>query len=53
MWDVVGSEKGRDQMSDWSSFSAVRTELEGAESPLSVEDTQGHNKYVIQYTSKS
>lgn len=46
MWDVVSCEESRDQMSDWPSFSAVRTELEGAQAMLSTEDTKGQNTYV-------
>lgn len=39
MRDVVGCEKGRDQVSDGSCFSTVRTELEGAQTSLPAEDT--------------
>lgn len=35
MWDVICSEKGRHQMSDWSGLSTVRAELESAQSKLS------------------
>ena len=54
MWDVVRCEKGRDQMSDWSSFSTMGTELEGAQSKLSTDqpNTKGHDESFDQYMSK-
>lgn len=38
MWDVVSSEIGGDQMSDWPCFSTVGSELESVQSTFSMKD---------------